>query len=313
VRAVFHRIWSRYASVTLRFFILGAALLAARATLARLMPRERPVVEVLLPEGLEEAAVRRRVDEAIMVEEGLRFGWAATDPIIRRRLAMNMTFAAGAPLPTSDATIPQQTIEQAIALGMDRSDPVVRRRLIDRVERVLDTPGPDEQPDDEALAAHLEANRERFARPGRISLVQVLLRRDRHDALEADAAALLERLQREGVSPERGPSLGDPMPLLASRQQASVVGLDRTFGSGFGEAAEAAPLGEWSGPFASAYGLHLVFVEAREAGRLPPLDAIRARVLADYQSEHRHARLARRLAALRELYEVRIVRPEGAS
>jgi hypothetical protein len=301
------------ASATLQFFLLGALLLVARAAVARLSPHERPEVEVVMPSGLAEAEVRRRVDEAIMVEEGIRFGWAASDPIVRRRLAMNMAFAAGEAAPASDAAISSEAIDEALALGMARSDPVVRRRLIDRVERILGAPGEGDAPDDATLAAHLEAHRARFERPARVALVHVLLRRDRHLDLPADASSLLERLRREATSPTRAPSLGDPMPLLPPRQRASVVTLDRNFGAGFGEAVARLPLGEWAGPIASSYGLHLVFVESREASRLPPLGVIRGKVLADYRGEHRHARLARRLAALRGRYDVHVVHRRGTS
>jgi hypothetical protein len=296
----------------IHFFVLGALLLGARAVIARLVPHGRPVVEVVLPEGLDEAATRRRIDEAIMVEEGLRFGWATTDPIIRRRLAMNMSFAAGTPSPVTDAIAPE-VIEEALALGMDRSDPVVRGRLVYRLERVLAAVGPEEQPDDATLRAHLEAHRARFERPERVTLVHVLLRHEGHADPEAEAAALLERLRREGVSVDAAPRLGDTIPLLPPRQRSSIINLDRTFGGGFGEAVASAPVGEWSGPYASSFGVHLVFVEAREASRLPPLEAIRGRVLADYQDEQSRVRIARRLAELRDRYEVRIVRAPEAS
>jgi hypothetical protein len=304
------RVW---ASPTLRFFLLGAVLLVGRAAVARFSPHPRPEIEVIVPPDLAEADVRRRVEEAIMVEEGIRFGWAESDPIVRRRLAMNMAFAVGEAAPANDAAISSETIDEALALGMARSDPVVRRRLIDRMERILGAPHRDDAPDDATLAAHIAAHRARFERPARVALVHVLLRRDRHVDLAADASALLERLRREEVSVERAPSLGDPIPLLPPRQRASVVAFDRRFGAGFGEAVAHLALGEWAGPVASSYGLHLVFVESREASRLPPLEVIRPRALADYLDELRHARLAQRLAALRDRYDIHVVHPRGAS
>ena len=41
--------------------------------------------------------------------------------------------------------------------------------------------------------------------------------------------------------------------------------------------------GSWSGPVASPYGLHLVWVEAREPGAVPPLESVRGRVLERWQ------------------------------
>jgi hypothetical protein len=301
------------ASATLRFFILGAALLVARGVLARLAPRERPVAEVVAAPDVDEAALRRRIDEAILVEEALRFGWATSDPVVRRRLAMNMAFTAGEAPPASDAAIRSAAIDEALALGMERTDPVVRGRLVYRMERLLEAPGDEDAPNDAELEAHLRAHRERFEPPTRIAFIQVLLRRDRHADLEGDAASLLARLRSEATSAAEAIGLGDPMPLLPPRQHASVVALDRSFGAGFGAAVAGAPLGAWAGPIPSSYGLHLVFVEAREAGRLPALRTIRARVLADYEGSRRRARRTRRLDALRSRYEVRVVRPRAPS
>ncbi len=298
----------------LHFFAIGAALFVAKATLPRVMPRERPTIEVLVPKGAQGVELAQRIEEAILVEEGLRFGWAESDPVVRRRLAVNMAFASGAPIPSSDAAIDEASVAEAFALGMHRSDPVVRGRLVSRVRQILDTPAPAELPDDATLAAHLESHRARFERPSRVELVHVMLARDRRGAtLEADAAALLARLRSGVLRDEGAEAEGDPNPLLAHRQRASIAALDRLFGSGFGDAVARLEPGVWSGPIASSYGVHLVRVDAREDALLPALDSIRARVLADYLAVTRPARIARRLGELRERYTVRIVRGGGSS
>lgn len=298
----------------LHFFVLGAALLFAKAALPRLLPRERPKIEVVVPRAIGEDELARRVDEAILIEEGLRFGWAESDPVIRRRLALNMAFAKGAEAPSSDAAIDERAVSEALSLGMHRSDPVVRGRLVSRVQQLLGVPAPGELPGDAELAAHLEAHRTRFERPSRLELVHVMFSRDlRGAATERDAEALLARLRARELPAERAAAEGDPSPLLSHRQRASVAALDRLFGAGFGAAAAQLELGAWSGPIASAYGVHVVRVEKREAAALPPLAAVRARVLADYLAETRPARLARRLGELRERYSVRVVRGGGSS
>ena len=50
----------------------------------------------------------------------------------------------------------------------------------------------------------------------------------------------------------------------------------------FAEGLAALPTGEWSGPLESAYGLHLVHIDARTEGVLPPLDEVRAEVERDW-------------------------------
>lgn len=271
------------------------------------MPKERPVIEVVVPvssDGVERAA---RTDEELLVEEGLRFGWATTDPVIRRRLVANMAFARGATALTTSAE-DESALREALALGMQRTDPVVRGRLVSRMSDLLATPSPSEQPDDARLMAYIDAHRERYEAPGRLRFTHVVLARQaRGDHLAADAAALLARLRAEDATGDAAATLGDPVPLLPAHQDASVTTTDGLFGEGFGEAVAALPTGEWDGPLASGYGLHLVRVEAREGGSLPALDAIRGRVRGDYLTETRPARIARRLAKLRERYAIRVV------
>ena len=275
-------------------FALGALLLAGKSAASSLLPEAAPIVEVVVPCGASEEEIATRVEEAILVEEGLRFGWAESDPVIRRRLAMNMAFASGEP-----ASDEEERVEAALALGMQRTDPVVRGRLVARVRALLADPGADE-PDEAALAAHLDANPARFAVDDRLELVHVVVR-------AAQASAMLARLESGAVAIDDAPSLGERIPLLPARQHASAALLERRFGSGFGQAVAALPAGRWAGPVRSSYGVHLVFVSRREDGEVPPLEAIRDAVRRDYLARTSTRRVGARLAALRARYVIRVV------
>ena len=164
----------------LHFFAIGVMLFVLKSLLPRLAPQDRPAIEVVVPEAVHGPALAQRVDEAILVEEGLRFGWAESDPIIRRRLALNMAFARGEPPPANDDAVVDAAVHEAVALGMHRSDPVVRGRLVSRVQQILDKPAAGEIPDDAMLVAHMEANRARFERFPRIEFVHLAFTRNRH-------------------------------------------------------------------------------------------------------------------------------------
>lgn len=275
-------------------FALGALLLAGKSAASSLLPEATPIVEVVVPRGASEEEVATRVEEAILVEEGLRFGWAETDPVIRRRLAMNMAFVSAEP------ATDEERVEAALALGMQRTDPVVRGRLVARVRALLADPSADDEPDEAALAAHLEANPELFAVDARLELVHVVVRAEQ-------ASAVLARLESGAVPIDDAPSLGERIPLLPARQHASAALLERRFGSGFGEAVAALPSGRWAGPVRSSYGVHLVFVSRREDGEVPPLEVIRDAVRRDYLARTSTRRVGARLAALRARYVIRVV------
>jgi parvulin-like peptidyl-prolyl isomerase len=65
----------------------------------------------------------------------------------------------------------------------------------------------------------------------------------------------------------------------------------RAFGQDFAERAAKLEPGQWSGPVASSYGLHLVFVRERVAGGMPDLATVRPLVEREVQAERRKAQL----------------------
>ena len=83
--------------------------------------------------------------------------------------------------------------------------------------------------------------------------------------------------------------------------------LERTFGARFGELAFTLAEAKWSEPISSAYGLHLVYIEARERGDIPPIESVSERLRLQIEQRRRDANLDALLSDLRARYEV--VRP----
>src|SRR5215471_18058249 len=78
--------------------------------------------------------------------------------------------------------------QKGMALGLDRDDPMVRGLLLEKI-RLLLARSPDERtPDDGVLQAYLEAHRDRYVQPSRVTLWHVFLSRDRRgSAITRDA------------------------------------------------------------------------------------------------------------------------------
>lgn len=285
----------------LHFFAIGAALLALQAATSSPGP-ERPVLRVRVPAGASEADVRHHVDAALLVEEGLRMGWVATDPIVRDRLARNMRFLGLAGEGAADETL----IQAALGLGMQRTDPIVRQRLIQRAGAVLDRAAERLEPTDSELRAHLRAHPGRFASGDRIRFAQIFLSRERRGpSLDADAEALARSL---GATPPSAATraLGDPLLIARPEQRASREELSRTYSPAFADAAMRAPTGAWSGPIASPWGLHLLWVHAAEPAPDTRLEDVRDRVLSDWRHDQRDRARRDRLADLRARYTVQV-------
>jgi hypothetical protein len=190
---------------------------------------------------------------------------------------------------------------EGVAMGLDRDDVIVRRRIGQKMEFLIGDLAVPSEPEDETLATYLEANRDKYREPPRLTFTHVYFNVDRRgEQARTDADALLADLGTR----ERAPEMGDRFALSVDYAGKTARELDQNFGTGFGEQLLAAPVGEWSGPVASAYGLHLVRVLARSEPRVPEFGELRDRLSADYSFETRQAANAQALERLTERYQI---------
>jgi hypothetical protein len=199
---------------------------------------------------------------------------------------------------------------RALALGLDENDDEVRRRLIEKMNYLtqdLADPAPSSGDD---LRAFYSAQPELFTIPALVSFDQVFFSPGaRGAALEADAAAGLRALQ-SGRAPA---DVGDRTPLRESydgapREQVAVL-----FGEDIAAALFGAPPGDWTGPFRSDFGLHLVRLRGRSDERLPPYEEIETRVAEEFGAQRRREANERAYQEMRALYEVVIEMPTAST
>ncbi len=199
---------------------------------------------------------------------------------------------------------------EAQALGLDQDDLIIRRRLRQKMEFVSTDLIEQQAPTDAELQPFLEANKDRFRLPDRLSFQQVYLNPYRSAGdVKGAAARLLVRLNAEPDLEVDPKLIGDATMLPAALDAATPREVDNVFGRGFAEAIENAPAGRWAGPFESSYGLHLVRMSAREAGRLPTLEEVRSIVEREWFAERRRAANDNFYQALRQRYDVEIRLP----
>jgi len=258
------------------------------------------------PEAAElRRALAPEVDDALLFREALARGYVRDDPVVFRRLVRNLRFAGAEPQREDEALF-----EEALELGLQHTDVVVRRRLVQRMRLDLEARALRDPPDEAALRAWLEAHPERYRAPARARLAHLYFAR------EEAARRALGRLRAEGAGPPAatgGPSgleawraLGEPFLHPPEQPSQSRAELARRFGAGLADAAFDAPLGRWTGPVASAYGSHLLWVYEREPARALRLAEVRGAVRAAVLAERRREALEAGLARLRAAAEVRI-------
>ena len=205
------------------------------------------------------------------------------------------------------ANLVQQWVRQEIlyreglALGLDRNDPVTRRRVIQKMEFMSDALVDDEFTDAE-LQAWLEANTDTYRLEARYSFRHVYFNPQRHGARTDGVVAASRRTLEQNPAAEAG----DPTLLPEAMDNASTSEISRTFGRQFTSAIADAPLGEWSGPVPSGYGLHLLRVSGKQPARTPRLEEVRAAVERDLLAERSRRSGEAFFDAVRQRYRVRV-------
>jgi len=189
---------------------------------------------------------------------------------------------------------------EARTMGLDQDDPVVRQRMRQKLEFLLEDLATQVTPDDAQLTEFMLSQPDRFRKEPRLSFTQVYLNPDKRPDLAADAVAILARLNN-GTPPE---SEGDRTLVGPEYRLAAQFEIRRIFGAEFAQQLVALEPGDWTGPLISGYGVHLVKVSAKQAGRFPDLAEIRKQVEQEYLVEQRRELKNTTYRKLREGYEI---------
>jgi hypothetical protein len=197
-------------------------------------------------------------------------------------------------------------MREALRLGLDRDDAIVRRRLAQKMEFLSEDLVAMASPTEEDLRAFLAANPERFRTPARFTFRQLQLDPAKHgDALASDADALLRALRAGGDAR----AIGDGRLLEPEQRDLTPHDAEATFGPEFAARLAELPVGSWEGPVPSGYGVHLVRLERRQLGDVPPLADVRDAVAREWTAARRAELKRAQLEALLARYRVTIEAP----
>ena len=202
---------------------------------------------------------------------------------------------------------------EALAMGLDKDDMVVRRRMAQKMEFISNDLASLAEPDDTQLQAYLEKHSDKFAIPGRISYSQVYLNANqRGDQVNADAQMLLEKLSHSNADIDISMA-GDSFMGGYSFNDEPAWGVTRLFGKDFSRQLFELPVGEWTGPVESGYGLHLVRVDSRTDSQAPSLDQVRDKVRVEWIAEQQRKTNDLLYSELRKRYEITTEGPAAIS
>lgn len=198
---------------------------------------------------------------------------------------------------------------EALAMGLDEGDSVVRRRMAQKMEFISSDLASLAEPDDAQLQAYLDNHVEKFTLPGRISFSQIYLNADRRgDQVRQDADKLLGELTQADADLDISMA-GDPFMGGYSHENLADFGVSRLFGKIFADRLFELPVGKWTGPVESGYGLHLVRIDSRTDSSVPALQQVRDKVRDEWLAEQRRKTNEALYTELLKRYEIVIERP----
>jgi hypothetical protein len=172
---------------------------------------------------------------------------------------------------------------EARALRLDEADPLVRSRLVQQMDLLLR---------DQALSgvtvsadeveAWFREHRADYAHAATTSFTHVFIdAQKRGAAAEQVARSELQALRSGNVAPEDALELGDRFPYQRNYSAMTQGALVPELGEELAAAAFRQPVGQWTGPFRSPLGYHLLRVGSRRAAERVELAQIRVLVTRD--------------------------------
>lgn len=195
----------------------------------------------------------------------------------------------------------------ALAMGLDRDDEIIRRRMVQKIEFLTNDLAAQVQPTETQLQAYFQEHLDRYRIPERRSFAHIYFNLDRRgEAAVGDAEQLLARLRGTPPGAVRAAELGDRFMLQHEYRLQREQDVARIFGQRFAAALFELEPGEWEGPVASGYGLHLAYVAQIEEARVPDLGLVRSDVLRDYSTALRERANEAMLSSVRSRYTVEI-------
>ena len=190
---------------------------------------------------------------------------------------------------------------EALKLDLDKNDRIIKRRLAQKVEFIKQD---DQQPTPKDLESFYYENQSKYIVEDLYTFSHHYFPKEYSDRISELEMTLKEAIW--GKSIEAYPFiLGNDLNLMSKND------IQKNFGNSFYESLTLMDENQWSGPIASDYGFHIVFIKKKVSGYLPGLNQIYQKVYSDYIIMKRRETVIDFLNEIKQEYEV-IINPDLA-
>jgi hypothetical protein len=201
---------------------------------------------------------------------------------------------------------------EALALGLDENDYVIKRRLIQKLEFI--TKGFIDSGiklSKEKIKTYFEENKAEYYIEPHATFTHVFFDKERHGSNKAKSMAKekLTELNNKEVIFSQAIQHGDRFLYHANYVERTPEYVSSHFGSSMTKAIFEFNFNDqqWTGPFESPYGFHLVMITQKKDGRFPKIDEVYDRVRGDAQRDIIRQQTEAAIQKVINDYDVKIV------
>ena len=204
-----------------------------------------------------------------------------------------------------DSYVRQEILyREGVALGLDRDDEIVHRRIAQKYDFLQQDASIVSEPTDAEVETFYRDHRDLYTVPPTVSFSHVYFSPDAGDAAAKARARDALRALQAGIA-TRAPDRGDRFADRYDFASVDAIAVRRLFGdSPLTNEVFHAPLHQWSGPYRSGFGWHLVYVDDRRAARPVPLEDVRDKIQLDAVAAVRQRRSTEAFDAVARKYTI---------
>lgn len=190
---------------------------------------------------------------------------------------------------------------EALSMDLDQGDSIVIRRMTQKFDFLFGGAAGDVVPEDSVLRDWHDSHKDAYTIPRTIDFRHVWFSPDRRGSTAEEDALTALAMLRSGET-----AAGDPFPLQSEFADATGLAVRNVLGPEFSDAIFEAPVAQWSGPYKTGLGYHLVMVLGRTEKKTVPFEEIREVVLQDWRDLKSSQILEDMIEALESEYVIEI-------